>query len=148
MTTTQAARSAFIGNLTAMATGSYLRPADREFWEPPYPQSVVREATAIVDHLIAAIASVGQHSPEQLRELVELPAEQSDGSPDPLTIAICAIVDPDLARLKALSAEHEDAVLDCEEQSDLMDVLASAAKEAGADPAAVLAHATQVLDDE
>ena len=34
---TDNARREFIDNLSAMATGSYLREEDREFWDAPFP---------------------------------------------------------------------------------------------------------------
>lgn len=160
---TSEARDAFLDNLESMATGSYLREEDREFWEPPYPVSVVDAARETVDSLVNAIRSIGQYPPEQVRMMVDAvgisnpdgttAALDGAGESEPehdqvLATAASAAIAPALEQLRALSAAHGDAVLDDEERADLITVIRAAARDIGADADALASYATLILDEE
>ena len=68
-TATTSAREEFLDNLRQMATGSYLRDEDREFWEAPYPESAVDDAQAIVDGMLQAAQSVAASSEAELKKI-------------------------------------------------------------------------------
>ena len=68
-TATADARNEFLDNLRQMATGSYLRDEDREFWEAPYPESAVDEAQQIVDGMLQAAQTVAAGDEAELKEL-------------------------------------------------------------------------------
>ena len=111
------ARDSFIENLHSMATGSYLREEDKEFWEAPYPESVVDEARVIIDSLISSAAKVpaanAANTPSVNASADE--AEGEDDAPSPQTVAVISAITKEVNALLSLSAAHEDAVLEDEE---------------------------------
>ena len=124
--TTEEARTTFIDNLQSMASGSYLRDEDKEFWEPPYPEDVVKECATIVDAMIDRIGQVAARSAEEQVGIAQAAGitvhdgdsteggEEDDDVPDTLSAAIAAAIVVDIRRLAELSHEHEDALLeDC-----------------------------------
>lgn len=120
---TDDARREFIDNLTAMATGSYLREEDREFWEAPFPESAVAEASEILHRLVSGVRS------------------EPDGE------IVLQVMSAHNA-LKALSDRHGGAVYEDEEYEDFRDFVTVLCKEAGADGSQVLADLERVTEED
>lgn len=147
------ARDAFLDNLHSMATGSYLREEDKEFWEAPYPESVVNEARVIIDSLIDATRNVSKVSADDLQAAAQSAGvatssedgEESQGPSLETMAAIAAVTEP-VKELIALSRKHDDAVLEDEEVEDLKVLLQALAQETGADEHAVTEHAVELID--
>lgn len=123
-TTITSARDAFLDNLHAMATGSYLREEDKEFWEAPYPVSVVNEARVTLDTLIDASKSAGRDDAESFHAA--------------LTRAV--------RELTELSDKHDGAVLEDEEIEDFTTLVRALCSEVGADKGETMAHLESLLD--
>ncbi len=120
---TDNARREFIDNLSAMATGSYLREEDREFWDAPFPESAVAEAAEILHRLISGARS------EPAGEVVLQVMSAHDA-------------------LQALSDRHGGAVYEDEEYEDFRDLVTVLCEEIGADGAQVLADLERVTDED
>lgn len=173
-TATDAAAREFLDNLTAMATGSYLRDEDKEFWEPPYPAAVVDEAQKIVHSLVSAGRAIGQKDPAALTRIVtsaeimldDTPVHRGQSStvvrgetdqgpdetagasqPDAISLALAAVITPDLRKLADLSEDHDNAILEDEEIQDLLELIGALASELHASPAVLRAHTEAVLID-
>lgn len=166
----------FTENIRSMATGSYLREEDREFWEAPYPESVADQADTIVRDVLAAAVGVAGRSPEEVARLAAdsgvdatllAPADGDgtsegadsgssagdDGATDGeqaraavLAATIAGVITPKLEQLKELSDGVEGALLDEEEINDLKSVLASAAEDLSANSAVLTGHVEKVLE--
>ncbi|WP_282938628.1 hypothetical protein [Corynebacterium auriscanis] len=172
---TTTALAEFTDNIRAMATGSYLRPEDREFWEAPYPESVADQADSIVRDALAAAVGVAARQPADLARLAAdsqvdaalLNAEDSElgGSSSAdgttasstevdkgqahatvLAAAIAGVITPKLVQLKELSDKVEGALLDEEEVRDLKEVFASAANDLSASASILSGHVDNVLE--
>ena len=104
--------AAFLDTLTAMATGSYLRPEEREFWEAPYPPAVTAEAAEILRRLSGEVRQ------------------------DPTEISLAVI--SAYGALTALSDRYGGAVFEDEEVEDFRGVVAALAEENGEDATTVL----------
>lgn len=143
------ARDSFIENLHSMATGSYLREEDKEFWEAPYPESVVDEARVIIDSLISSAAKVpaanAANTPSVNASADE--AEGEDDAPSPQTVAVISAITKEVNALLSLSAAHEDAVLEDEEISDLNEILRAVSEKAGAEPRVVVNHVSEMIEN-
>ena len=165
----------FTDNIHSMATGSYLRDEDRDFWEAPYPVAVVDSADSIVRNLLAAAAGVASRQPEEITRLAadstvdatlltsntndsadaqreansQMPAEAVDSDQAHATVlaaAIAGVITPKLEELQQLSDGVEGALLDEEEINDLKSVLTAAAQDLGANPAVLVGHLEQILE--
>lgn len=166
----------FTDNIRSMATGSYLREEDREFWEAPYPVAIVDEADSIVRNLLAAAAGVAARQPEEIARLAAdssvdatlLASSNSDSADDKtevktpadisavdsqqaqatvLAAAIAGVITPKVEELQQLSDGVEGALLDEEEINDLKSVLTAAAEDLGANPAVLVGHLEQLLEN-
>lgn len=122
-TATDDARRDFVENLSAMATGSYLRDEDREFWEPPYPESVVSEAAEILQRLVAGVRA------------------------DPTGEVVLQVMAAHDA-LRALSDRHDGAVYEEEEFADFRTLITLLCEEVGADATLVLDDLDRVTEEE
>lgn len=112
----------FLGTLTALSTGNYLREDEREFWEPPYPPEVTADAAEILRRLTD---EVRQH-----------PAE--------ISLAVIAAY----GALTALSDRHGGAVFEDEEQADFRALVSALAEEHGQDADEILADLDRIIDQE
>ena len=120
------ARDTFLDNLHAMATGSYLHEEDKEFWEAPYPESVVNEARVILDSFIDASKAA--------------PRGDSESYHAALTTAVEDLV--------ALSDRHEGAVLEAEELEDFTALVRALNEELGVAEEETLADLESLLEGE
>jgi hypothetical protein len=111
-----------VENITAMATGSYLRDEDRALWDPPYPASAADRVAAVLRHMV-----------DEVRE-----------TPDAASLSAVSAH----GALSSLSAELEDALFDDEEQADFRRVVVALASEVGQDPEEVLADLDRVTEQE
>lgn len=172
---TSTALAEFTDNIRSMATGSYLREEDREFWEAPYPESVADQADSIVRDALAAAVGVAGRSSEEIARLAadsqidasllaNADSEAGDNAPDAtnaseigetdseparaavLAAAIAGVITPKLEQLKELSDGVEGALLDEEEINDLKTVFASAAEDLAATPTVLTGHVEQYLE--
>lgn len=147
------ARAAFVDNLHAMATGSYLRKEDREFWEAPYPEAVVGEARVIVDSLVDAISRIPQLSESEQKALAastdvlqETSENNPPSEPDQITRVVVAAVSPIIGDLLLLSDKYEGAILEDEELEDLDTLLRALCAECGANYSVVSEHVHIMID--
>ncbi|MBC2681555.1 hypothetical protein GSS87_03950 [Corynebacterium sp. 4HC-13] len=147
------ARAAFVDNLHAMATGSYLRKEDREFWEAPYPETVVGEARVIVDSLVDAISRIPRLSEDEQKVLAastdvlqEASENKTPSEPDQITRAVVAAVSPIIEDLLRLSDKYEGAVLEDEELEDLDALLRALCTECEANYSVVSEHVHIMID--
>ncbi|HIW96582.1 MAG TPA: hypothetical protein H9867_08920 [Candidatus Corynebacterium gallistercoris] len=150
----------FIETLRGMATGSYLAEEEKEFWEAPYPDQAVDEAQQLVTGMLHAAYAVRDKDEEarasiaegvQLRQPVAAnEAEEAEGDTaggeDNTTLAIAAVITPDLNRLQELSKRYEDALIEDEEIADLAEIIGIVANDMGADAAALAAHVRGVVE--
>lgn len=149
------AREAFVDNLHAMATGSYLREEDKEFWEAPYPESVVNEARVIVDSLVDATSRIPGLTPEDLgalassTDVLQAPQEgEGPVDPDQLTRAVVASITPAVEDLVRLSAKYDGAVVEDEELEDLNALLKAVCEDMGADFSVVSGHVQIMVESD
>ncbi|AGP30768.1 hypothetical protein [Corynebacterium terpenotabidum] len=112
----------FLETLTALATGSYLRPEEQEFWEPPYPPEVTADAAEILRRLTAEVRQ------------------------DPTEISLAVIAA--FGALTALSDRHGGAVFEDDEEEDFRTLVSALAEEYGQDADAVLADLDRITDQE
>lgn len=89
----------FLSDLTIFATGSYLRPDERELWEPPFPESAVAEVRQILEQF-----SVG--------------LDNADSAAEAEATALSCV-----DALVALNAAYIDALFDDEEYSELAEII-------------------------
>lgn len=150
-TATTKAREEFLDNLRQMATGSYLRDEDREFWEAPYPESAVDEAQHIIDGMLQAAQSVASSDEAELKKIaatlqLQNTDESADEQPTATTLAIAAVINQHISKLKELSAKHEDALLEDEEIKDLLALVEKLAVDLDADDMFVTSQAEAVCE--
>ena len=150
-TATADARDEFLDNLRQMATGSYLRDEDREFWEAPYPESAVDEAQQIVDGMLQAAQTVAAGDEAELKKIaatlnLQNSDESADEQPNATTLAVTAVVIQHVTKLKELSARHEDALLEDEEIKDLLTLVEKLAVDLDADDMFVTNQAEAVCE--
>ncbi|MDN6438015.1 MAG: hypothetical protein L0K27_00935 [Corynebacterium nuruki] len=122
------AAAEMVENITAMATGSYLRDEDRALWDPPYPPEVADEVAAVLRRMVAEVRD----------------AAGAAGVPDAATLAVLAAH----GALTTVSEAHGDAVFEEEEQADFRRVVVALAAEVGADAEEILADLDRVTEQE
>lgn len=147
------ARDSFLENLHAMATGSYLRDEDKEFWDAPYPESVVEQVRAIIDSLILATSNISKVNPADLKAAAAssgISTEGDEDSPAPSleTMATIAAVTPAVEELLKLSSQHDGAVMEDEEVEDFQALVRALAAQAGADSNAVAEHVGEMIESQ
>ena len=150
-TATTDAREEFIDNLRQMATGSYLRDKDREFWEAPYPESAVDEAEGIIDGMLQAAQSVAASDEAELNKIaatlqLQNTEDSAEEQPNATTLAITTVITQHISKLKELSARHEDALLEDEEIKDLLALVEKLAVDLDADEIFVANQAEAVCE--
>lgn len=116
------AAAEMVGNISAMATGSYLRDEDRVLWEPPYPPEAAAEVATVLQRMVA-----------EIRE-----------TPETAPLAVVAAH----GALGTVSAGYEDALFDEEEQADFRRVVVALAGEVGQDAEEILADLDRVTEQE
>lgn len=106
----------FISTLHSFATGDYLKPDEREFWDEPFDPKVLPELKAILEKLLDA--------------LDVLPA---DPSADTLVKVVQGTVD----ELADFNTKNNGAVLEPEEMAELNELIHDASAATGADDEAL-----------
>lgn len=91
--------SEFVTDLKIFATGSYLRPEERELWEAPFAESAVAEVRQILDQFAQTLDSSDSESAAEAATL--------------------SCVDA----LTALNSAHFDAIFDEDEYAELAAIL-------------------------
>lgn len=122
-------------HVVELAEGAYLRPEEREFWDPPYSVDVAHETAGIVRGFLASAQAV-------LGDLDPIAEPNAETRADLLFGAIA----PGLRKLTALSDETFDALLDVEEVDELQDVLIALAREHYADVWSVLEQVRDIIE--
>lgn len=142
----------FISNLRAMATGSYLREEDKEFWDAPYPESAVDRVDKIVQSMLRAADAPAPRSPSEID--VKSPELDETGEnetpqlePTEESLAVVGALEPLVLQIKALSDEHLGEILDVEEIDELANLTAAIADEAGAQSSVVSGHVRALCED-
>lgn len=106
----------FISNLESFASGSYLKPEEKEFWDQPFDPAVL----------------------PQLRSIVESLLDSLDALPDdPEGEVLAAAIQKHFDEINAFNRKHEDAVVEPEEKADLQELVYNAAAATGADDEAL-----------
>ncbi len=106
----------FIDDLESFATGSYLKPEEKEYWDQPFDPAVLPELKALLDKLLDG--------------LDVLPA-------DPPAEALQKMVQVTVDELTAFNETHQGAVLEPEEKEELAELIHDAAAATGADDEAL-----------
>lgn len=150
----------FIANLRAMATGSYLREEDKEFWETPYPESAVDRAEQLIDNLLRSAAeslttpstSAAQEDEGAVKLRVPGTDDAGEGTepaaePTAQTLALVGAIEPWVLQLKELSDKFFGAVLDVEEIDELSAIARAVALDAEAQPELVEGHVRALIEE-
>lgn len=106
----------FISDLHSFATGSYLKPEEREFWDQPFDPAVLPELRDILEKFLDAL---------------DLLAGEPTG--ETLTKAVQTTIDD----LQSFNERNADAVLEPEEQEELTTLMHDACAATGADASAI-----------
>jgi hypothetical protein len=106
----------FISNLQSFATGDYLKPDEKEFWEQPFDPAALPELRTILEKLLDA--------------LDVLPA-------DPTAEMLVKVVQVTVDDLIAFNERNDDAVLEPEETAELNELIHDASAATGADDEAL-----------
>lgn len=106
----------FIDTLHSFATGSYLKPEEKEYWDQPFDPTVLPELRTLLEKL--------------LDNLDDLPA-------DPPADALQKMVQVNLDELTVFNETHQGAVLEPEEKEELAELIHAAAAATGADDEAL-----------
>lgn len=106
----------FISNLRSFATGDYLKPDEKEFWEQPFDPAVLPELQGILEKLLDA--------------LDVLPA-------DPTADTLVKVVQVTVDSLISFNERNHDAVLEPEEMAELNELIHDASAATGADDEAL-----------
>lgn len=106
----------FISNLHSFATGDYLKPDEKEFWDQPFDPAVLPDLKAILEAMLDAF----------------------DKAPDdPEGDVLAKVAQPFVDQLHAFNAKHADAVIEPEEKQELAELIHDAAAATGADDEAL-----------
>ncbi|WP_156230922.1 hypothetical protein [Corynebacterium occultum] len=104
----------FIDNLDSFATGNYLKPDEKEFWEEPFDAAVLPELRNILEKFLDALDLLaGEVPPETLVKVVQTTIDDLD----------------------AFNTRNADAVIEPEEKEELTQLLHQACAATGADEA-------------
>ncbi|RSZ63483.1 hypothetical protein EAH68_07400 [Corynebacterium hylobatis] len=106
----------FLSNLHSFATGDYLKPDEKEFWEQPFDPAVLPELRGILEKFLDA--------------LDVLPA-------DPTADTLVKVVQVTVDSLLAFNGRNHDAVLEPEETAELNELIHDASAATGADDEAL-----------
>lgn len=88
----------FIADLEEFATGSYLRPEEKEFWDQPFEPSVLPQLRQILEGFLDT-----------------LDATPADADVDTINDAVTKVI----SEVEAFNAKHADAVVEPEEREEL-----------------------------
>lgn len=103
--TFQANVDEFISNLEEFATGSYLRPEEREFWDQPFDPKVL----------------------PSLRQILEGFLDRLDNLPAPVeSDAVTEVVTDTITAIDNFNTKHADAVVEPEERQELNEFIRQA----------------------
>lgn len=102
------ARDNYRDNLLMMATGSYLRDTEWTNWDPPYPESAVSDAIAVVDQMINECVAFNSLAPE---------ADEVSSS------AFMTAIESGIQSLIRVSDNNGGLLVDTEEIEDLLSIL-------------------------
>ncbi|AZA11432.1 hypothetical protein [Corynebacterium gerontici] len=105
----QAMIDEFLADLEEFATGAYLKPEEKEFWEPPFDPEAIPELRRLLERFSASVDS--KHFGEQVGALE--------------------------AALDEFNSKHFDAVIEPEEHEELNQLIANIAEIHGVDLAKV-----------
>lgn len=102
----------FISDLESFATGSYLQPDEREFWEQPFDPAVLPELRGILEKYLDALDLLGQN---------------------PEAETLTKVVQNTIDDLTAFNERNAGAVIEPEEKDELQTLLRDAAGATGAE---------------
>lgn len=134
------ARTNLEENLLAMATGSYLDPAEREYWDPPYSERGVADMMAAVDSMIDAVLAAPR---QQLDAMGEAPV--GTATPDGELVVDTdpeGGIDPNspvgamwagVLKMNEISDAHGGLLLDTEELDDVLSIIDALSTATGTD---------------
>lgn len=106
----------FISDLEQFATGSYLKPDEKEFWDQPFDPAVLPELKGILEKLLDALDLLPD---------------------DPAADTLVAVVQRSVDEITEFNERHNGAVIEPEEKAELAELIHDAAAATGADDAAL-----------
>lgn len=106
----------FIDNLESFATGSYLKPDEKEFWDEPFDAAVLPELRDILEKFLDALDLLAG---------------------EPVAETLVKVVQTTIDDLDAFNARHADAVIEPEEKEELTQLLHDACAATGVEESAL-----------
>ncbi len=106
----------FISDLKDFATGSYLKPEEKEFWDQPFDPAVLPELKGLLEQLLDGLDL--------------LPA-------DPSAETLVAVVQKSMDEIAEFNTRHHGAVIEPEEKEVLAELIHDAAAATGAEDSAL-----------
>ncbi|QPK80201.1 hypothetical protein G7Y31_05910 [Corynebacterium lizhenjunii] len=107
----------FITDLTSFATGSYLRPEEKEWWDQPFDPKVLPQLRAILEGFLDQLDGIAAGNSD---------AQELDAA------AAVQLFTKFTADVEAFNARHAYAVVEPEEKAELESLVHSALRTAGA----------------
>lgn len=102
----------FIANLESFATGSYLKPEEREFWDAPFDTAALPELRDILEKFLDALDLL---------------------APEPSAETLAKVVQTTIDDLHAFNSRYADAVIEPEEKQELTELMHQAGAATGVD---------------
>ncbi|MGP6173181.1 hypothetical protein [Corynebacterium sp. A21] len=106
----------FIDNLESFATGSYLKPDEKEFWEEPFDAAVLPELRDILEKFLDALDLLAG---------------------DPPVETLVKVVQTTIDDLDTFNVRNADAVIEPEEKEELTQLLHQACAATGVEAAVI-----------
>lgn len=106
----------FIDNLESFATGSYLKPDEKEFWEEPFDAAVLPELRDILEKFLDALDLLAG---------------------DPPVETLVKVVQTTIDDLDTFNVRNADAVIEPEEKEELTQLLHQACAATGVEPSVI-----------
>lgn len=106
----------FLSTLRSFATGDYLRPEEKEFWDQPFDPAVLPELQEILEKFLDALDVLPD---------------------DPTADMLVKVVQVTVDSLVAFNERNHDAVLEPEETAELNELIHDASAATGADDEAL-----------
>ncbi|QGU04614.1 hypothetical protein [Corynebacterium comes] len=106
----------FISNLHSFATGDYLKPEEKEFWDEPFDPKVLPELQTILEKLLDALDALPD---------------------DPTAETLVTVVQAAVDHLSDFNTKNDGAVLEPEEMAELNELIHDASAATGADDEAL-----------
>lgn len=106
----------FIANLESFATGSYLKPDEREFWDAPFDAAALPELRDILEKFLDALDLL---------------------TPGPPVDTLAKVVQNTIDDLYSFNSRYADAVIEPEEKQELTELMHQACAATGVEAEAL-----------